>query len=364
MVAPVGAVLERRLGDELGYAYAILFGRARSALAALVEVMSPGPAFDILIPTNVCSALLTAVWWSRARVRLVPVDRATGLVPDASLAKAIRSAPGRGLAVATQLYGFRQWHPLTMTAARERGWFVVENDTLLTGARSVGNGPSPFADAALASFGYAKTLDVGGGGAIVTDDPALAVELRRVAAAYPLLDDTAVKAENAAMLARRALLARADANELAQARVPRDVAAVRFGFPAQLEAPLGDALGQLGEIGARRRARAARWDARLLPFGNALAATGLEQPLPWRVVRRAPQGRAAIVSALRSAGFDVGTNYPPLVDEFPADLRAFADADASAWGAQVINLWVNDDYDNARIDAAADIIASVLEHVH
>jgi dTDP-4-amino-4,6-dideoxygalactose transaminase len=356
------AGIEHRLSEELGYAHAVLFGMARSALAALVAIMNPSAAFEILIPTNVCSALLTAVSWSNARVRLISVDRTTGLVPDARLADAIRRAPGGGLAIATQLYGFRQQHPMTMAAARECGWYVLENDSLLTGAKSVGNGLLPFADATLASFGYAKTIDVGGGGAILTDDSALAADLRRCAVAYRPLDVEAERAaELAAMLARRRLLSRADASERSQVRISRDPASVKFGFPAHLAEPLNDALGRIGDIAARRRERAGRWRSNLQPLGDALLETGLEQPLPWRVIRRAPDWREAIVSALRNAGFDAGTNYPPLADEFPAELGRFGDEDASAWGAQVVNLWVTDDYDDRRIAAAADIVAQALE---
>ncbi len=357
-------VLEDRLSDELGYAHAVLFGRARSAVAALIQIMDPSPMFEILIPTNVCTALLTAVWWSNARVRLVPIDRTTGLVPDARLAEAIRNAPGRGLAIATQLYGFRQQHPMTIAVARERGWYVLENDTLLTGAKSVGNGLSPFADALLASFGYAKTLDVGGGGAILTDDPALAAELRRCASHYPMLDEEAENAELAAMLERRKLLAHANANERLQRRIPRESAPLKFRFPARLAKPLNDRLTRVGNIAARRRERAARWHSSLRPLGDALLQIDLDQPLPWRVIRRAPLAREAMVSALREAGFDAGTNYPPLADEFPAELSCFKDHDASAWGAQVINLWVTDDYDDRRIDAAASVMAQVLERRH
>jgi dTDP-4-amino-4,6-dideoxygalactose transaminase len=355
------ATLEDRLSEELGYAYAVLFGRARSALAALVEILDPSVAFEILIPTNVCSALVTAVWWSNARVRLIPVDRATGLVPDARLAQAIRTASGPGLAVATQLYGFRQQHPMTMAAARERGWYVVENDALLVGAKSVGSGRSPFADATLASFGYAKTVDIGGGGAILTDDAALAADLRRCAAAYRPLDEEAERSEQVAMLARRRLLSSSDANQRAQHRISRDGASAKFGFPARLADALMGALGRIGDIAARRRERAARWHLSLQPLADALINIELDQPLPWRVIRRAPEQREAIVSALRNAGFDVGTNYPPLADEFPSELACFRNEDASAWGAQVVNLWLTEDYDDRRIDAAVEVMARALE---
>jgi hypothetical protein len=131
-----------------------------------------------------------------------------------------------------------------------------------------------------------------------------------------------------------------------------------------LTEPLTEALDRIGEIAARRRDRAARWRSSLHRLGDALVDPGLDQPLPWRVIRRVPERRQVIVSALRSAGFDAGTNYPPLTDEFPIELGSFSDADAAEWGAQVVNLWVTDDYDDDRIEAAIDVMARALEQAH
>ena len=246
--------LEKRLADEFGYGHSVLFGRARSALVALLEALDVHSDFQILIPSNVCPELLAAVWSSGANVRLLPVDPTTGLVADSVLASAIHSGE-RGMAIATQLYGFRQRHPRTVAEARKRGWYLLENDTLMTGARSVAGQAEPFGDATLVSFGYSKTIDVGGG-AILLNDNALAKELYRKAASYSPVSEEAKRAEQSTMTLFRE--ARALSPDLAgryaeQLLLAKSIPALRYGFAPDLASSLIDALDHLPKIAESRR---------------------------------------------------------------------------------------------------------------
>ncbi len=63
---------------------------------------------------------------------------------------------------------------------------------------------------------------------------------------------------------------------------------------------------------------------------------------------------------LRAAGFDAGTNYPPLTTHFPASLAGQQNADADAWGERVLTLWLEPAYDDARIDAAVAVIERAI----
>src|SRR5512143_435143 len=117
---------ERELCELMGYSVAVLFPRARDALAAWCEITQE----QIKIPSNCCAALLPFA------SELVPVDRHTGLAP-----------------VPVQLYGYRQTFP----GAK------LEIDPLMTGLMG-----EPFADSTIVSFGYSKTIDIGGCGAILT----------------------------------------------------------------------------------------------------------------------------------------------------------------------------------------------------
>jgi len=60
-----------------------------------------------------------------------------------------------------------------------------------------------------------------------------------------------------------------------------------------------------------------------------------EQIMPWRVMRRVPEKRDAVVKAIRDAGYPVGTNYPPL--------PGVTDPGAIQWGREVINFFPDSD---------------------
>lgn len=86
------------------------------------------------------------------------------------------------------------------------------------------------------------------------------------------------------------------------------------------------------------------WDRYL---GDTLIRIPAEQVVPWRIMRRVPDGkRDAVVSALRAAGFDAGTNYPPLTGR-------------NEWGNTVLNLFVVPE-DKAEIPQACEIIKRVM----
>jgi hypothetical protein len=73
--------------------------------------------------------------------------------------------------------------------------------------------------------------------------------------------------------------------------------------------------------------RIAKWDAEL---GDSLIRIPKEQVMPWRVMRRVPNGkRDQLVKELRSWGLPVGTNYPSLTG-------------SNEWGDTVINFLIDD----------------------
>jgi dTDP-4-amino-4,6-dideoxygalactose transaminase len=345
--------LQLRLCRRFGASHAVLFGRARSAVTCLLDVLGMTHA-PVLIPANVCPAVVNAVLAAGARPVLLPVTAQNGLVGDAVMAAAIH--PGqRGLAMPCHLYGFRAGMGQTVAAARTAGWFLLENDSLATCAIA---GRSA-ADATLISFGYAKTIEAGGGGAMVLDDGALAAELSRVAVPYPPLDEAAEARERWFMETRRHLRngppGRFALTRAAETLVEVELLDSRLGFPDRLAAPVATALAALDDVVAQRIAVREAWDRALAPFLPALA---VDQPIPWRLIRvLEPQSRNRVVHALRQAGFDAGTNFPNVAAAYPTLLPA---ATEDPWGETVLNLWLSPDYTPDRIAAAAAIIAKEL----
>lgn len=255
----------------MGYDYCVLFTRARDAVFEFVEYYKVrDPYARMWLPTNVCPALREVF----PDAPLIPVSALNGLAP-----------------LGIQLYGYRQ--------IIKSGIIELEIDPLMTGAFGV-----PIAKHAIISFGREKMVDVGGGGAFLTNDRWVARKMRKRKSAH---------------------------------------------FPAILADQLRWELGKLREEVDRRRQRIAYWDRHL---GDSCIRIPCEQIMPWRVIRRIPKKRDAVVIALRKAGFEVGTNYPPL--------PGVTDAGAISWGKGVINFFVSDEYNRPHIEGACEIIKRTI----
>jgi dTDP-4-amino-4,6-dideoxygalactose transaminase len=351
---------ERRLADAFGYEHAALFGNARSGLAALLELVAADAA-PVIFPSNVCSAVLAAVVASGAVPQLVPVSPLTGLADDERLADSLLSAGARtGVVMPTHLYGMHADYDVTRKLASERGWFIIENDSL-GATRMRGSGREAFGNALLLSLGPGKTLDAGGGGAVLIDDPRLAATLEQRAAGWPVLDSVAESRERHLVLARRHLAA-LNRSHLAESLLDVDTGMCRLSLRPEIRNRIDAALEAGAAEASCRRERMECWHARLRRLAPELSAPDVPVQAPWRAVYRCqdPGLRDRIVAELRSAGVDAGTNYPPLADSFPRLLAGQAHDDATRWGDSVLTLWLTDDYDRARITRCAGIIEKAM----
>ena len=359
--------LEARVADMFGYSEAILFGRARSGVVALLDVLGLGRDAPFVMPSNLCSSLLLAVHSCGISVRLAGVSEWDGLAPDAALVETMREACVPGVVMPTHLYGFVQPYEKTVAYARTHGWFVLENDTVATRARFPWGQRPAFGDALLASFGYAKSIEAGGGGALLTDDASLANELRLKARSYRPLDDIALKAEVEFMLLERQLRnsqrlqigpCEHDREQILINRMP----GCRLSFPDDLVEPLSMALDGLHEVIEAKRQRVEMWNRFLEPFNDFLVSPMADCVVPWRLIRRVPGCRDKLVAALRKERIDAGTNFPPLTTSFPVLLSGQRYEGAEQWGAEVLNLWVSSDYDAQRMRQVVEVIGEVLSH--
>jgi dTDP-4-amino-4,6-dideoxygalactose transaminase len=356
------------LAELFGYAHAVLFGRARSGITALFEVMGTHRDFTFIIPSNICPPILIAGIGAGTQISLADVDPETGLASDETLSSAVAAVTGQGVVMPTHLYGFVQKYPKTLEIARRRGWFVLENDCVATSARISPNAPKrAFGDGLIVSFGPGKTLDaMGGGGVFLTDDPQLAARLQEREALYPAFDQVARERETVIVGKRRRLLnqrpSKSNGSPLVERLLFEELGDLRYGFSDDLIAPLQDALGGLRAKVENCLERLEWWSEALKPSVEYAQAPSLEHVIPWRAVRRIPKFRTEVVNQLRDAGFDAGTNYQPLTANFPVLLADRLQSGAESWGREVLNLWVSEDYDRERINRAAGVISKVFDH--
>lgn len=350
-----------QIAARLGAEHAVLFGRARSALLALFEALGLHGRSTIVIPSNACPSLFACAWASGVQVRLAPVSAETGINTDLALAEYLQSLSEQGHSGAvllTHLYGFRIDFPHTRKIAKALGWVAIENDA--NSARAARS--EPVEDIArIVSFGAGKVLDAGLGGAVLTQDNALANTLNQIADRYPVLDAQADLDETALNLKRRALR-NAGRSEACETLLLEEVRQLRFSFPSQANPDLLTTLARGSENLAQREDTLGLWKEALSDFTPHLNLITLPQPAPWRMIARcSPTFRDKAVTALRRAGLDAGTNYPPLSDAFPSLAGTDAHDDADLWGRSVLNLWVDTHYDKGRIETARTLLTSFLE---
>jgi dTDP-4-amino-4,6-dideoxygalactose transaminase len=349
--------LKAKVSRFFSYENAVLFGRARAGLVAVIEETTGADA-PVIIPSNTCSALLAAVVATGRRPVVASVSSETGLVADSFLSRAIEDHDGPpGLALVTHLYGVVADYRLTEAAARRFGWSVFENDSLAATALAPANSRLGGGKGLLVSFASGKTVDGGGGGAVLTNDPSLAASLGRRAAQWPVFDHAAEQIETHVVLARRHLAA-LGASEGAEAILPIEAGNCWHAFDCAWTDSVCAAIDAFPDENARRMERLEAWRAALASVRYELSVPAVPVRAAWRAVFTARDRdlRDRVVAALRAAGFDAGTNYPPLWDSAPRLIGDQRKSDGDRWGATVMTLWLTAPYSNARIRAAADVV--------
>ena len=358
--------VENYLRDLFGFTEVVCFGRARSALVTVIELLYPQSQAAVVLPSNICPSLIAAVVAASAKPVLAAVNPLTGLADANSCREAMRGCDQPGLLILANLYGYDGQFAEITKQARESGWYVIESD--VSGVRA-GMGPASEADALLVSFGSGKVIDGGAGGALLVNDAELAKDLNQIKETYPVLNQLSEQNEMYLNSIRRLLTRGMPSGQslagLYEDILPYEIADIRHRLDNQYYPLIHAALKDLPENRERRVDKAQYWLERLTWAGNgAFKYSPLQQLSPWRFIVRLAEHRDALVAWLRSQDIDVGTNYPSLVTYFPRLLMGYDSIQSTQWHREVLNFWVSDDYDNAKIDGVALRIRQYFDNQH
>lgn len=169
---------EREFAEYLGVTAVVMVGSGTAALHAALLAAGVGPGDEVIVPAFTFVGTAEAAIADGATPVVVDVDPET-LLMDADAA--MRSATERTRAIVpVHLYG--RVHPATadlVLAAAAHGIAVVEDACQAHGAHARGRRPGSASAAACYSFYPTKNLGTyGEGGAVATNDPALADRVR------------------------------------------------------------------------------------------------------------------------------------------------------------------------------------------
>jgi dTDP-3-amino-3,4,6-trideoxy-alpha-D-glucose transaminase len=168
VLGPETEAFEAELAAWAGYAYAVGVGSGTDALTLALRAAGIGPGDEVLVPAFTAVPTVAAVCAAGATPVPVDVDERSAAIDPAAARAAC--TPRTRAVIPVHLYG----RPCDVAALADLGLVVIEDAAQAHGALVPGR-----SRAVAYSFYPTKNLGgIGDGGAIVTDDRALADEVR------------------------------------------------------------------------------------------------------------------------------------------------------------------------------------------
>ena len=174
---------ETALCAATGAGEAVACSNGTTALHLALAALGVGEGDLCIVPTITFMATANAVRYCGGRVIFADVDPETGLMTRATLADAMSRADGPVKTVLPVHVGGQSCDMAAIAdLARYAGAVIVEDSCHSLGSERSGDrvGDGRYADAATFSFHPVKTIAAGEGGAVTTNDAALAEKMRRL----------------------------------------------------------------------------------------------------------------------------------------------------------------------------------------
>jgi dTDP-4-amino-4,6-dideoxygalactose transaminase len=172
------ARFERRFADYLGRRHALGVTSCTGAMHMSLVALGIGPGDEVITTPMTFIATSTAIIEAGARPVFVDVEPTTGNL-DATKVEAAITERTRAI-LPVHLYGQMCDMRALRAIADRHGLFIVEDSAHCVEGERDGVRPGQLGDTACFSFYATKNLTCGEGGAVVTDDDALAERLRLV----------------------------------------------------------------------------------------------------------------------------------------------------------------------------------------
>ncbi len=287
ILGPKVAAFEEAFAAHCGVAHAIGVSSGTAALQLALRALDIGPGDEVITVPTTFVASVAAIEYCGARPVLVDVDPTCWTLDPDLLEAAI--TPRTRAIMPVHLHGQTAAMERIEAIAQARGIPVIEDAAQAHGARHNGRAAGGLGRIAAFSFYPGKNLGAfGEGGAVTTDDPALADAVRRL---------RSWGEKEKSVHAERGFNYRMD------------------GFQG---AALGLKLAHLEDWTEARRALARRFDAALDELGVVRAREAPENRHVYHVYAVRLRQRDRVAEFLRRNGVATGIHYPRPVHLQPA----------------------------------------------
>ena len=358
-------LLEQSLAERLGRRHCVLTGRAASAIHIALRALDLRPG-KIVVPAISCPSPATIPLYSGHQPVFCDISlRDFNMCPKA-LRRLLLEHRDVVALVPVHLYGQAAPMEEIQAIATEHNIPVIEDAAQALGASLVGRPLGSWGEVSVISFGHTKTLDVGWGGAALTDNNELAEELRKESLNLPERPFEIARLFEEWRRVYYTLIPLIERNEAFNAlflplpKIFREM--YLFALDSSEVPRIQHALQHLDEWVAIRRNRA-RFYRDALQHPNLLHPRLDEESAPWRYSFLAAHGlQKPITEALRNSAIDVSNWYPPLYRWYSVgrtqDPAFFRNANRLA--SEVINLWVAPNTPEHDLYKACEVVHNVL----
>ena len=168
--------LESEFAGAVGTRHAVAVASGGVALQMSLRAMGLKPGDEAIHQVDTCSATAMAVMNAGVTPVFADISESTFMLDCADVRK--RIGPDTRALIATHMWGNPEDLAPLRSLAREHGLKLIEDACLALGALVDGRPAGCWGDVGVFSFGCIKPIQAGEGGMIVTDDEALARELR------------------------------------------------------------------------------------------------------------------------------------------------------------------------------------------
>lgn len=346
---------EEALARFFGRKYCVLTGSGTSALQIAYSLTDPQRP-KILLPAMVCLTPMLAVHYADRIPVFADVLERDATIDPQLVETILREDPQIGGVVAVHLFG----HTADLATLREitlkHGVVLIEDLAQAMGGRYTDGAPfGSFGDCAIVSFGHTKILDVGGGGAFLTDDATWAEHARAMAERF---GDPPSRRDEQAAIYRKLFYAIWESGQADSAYYalfdlfPQLFRSLHlYRRDARTASKILGSLDELESELSHRKHIASVYEHELRGLPHVKTFTSGVSTVPWRYTFRIKaEVRDIVINAIRRAGYDISAWYPSITEWTPSGRMQGRDhfPVANMLEEEVINLWVTRDYTEER----------------
>ncbi len=357
---------EKELSNYFGRQHAILCGRAATALWAIFSCLSPERS-KVIVPATLCLSPIFSVLYAGKTPVFCDVSK-TGNLDICKVQEILESDEEVGAVLAVHLYGIPiDIDRLGQICSNYNALLVEDVCQAMGGKDETGKLLGSKGQVSVFSFGHTKILELGNGGAVLTDDADIAENVKKQLFKVKEEDPGSLSCTYSNLFYPIWNAGRTDPQFYRFFHMfPEIFKPLYFkNISEELPNKLLKNLPLLENIVNQRNNTAEIYKKHLCDVSMIRTLSKVSSGVVWRYTFTVPENiRDGLVKMIRDNGFDASTWYPCVVDWFSsskAPKTARSDfPTALKLENEIVNLWVTPDYHADRIEKLTNFIQDHL----